>query len=268
MSIKGLRRIPMRLWIIGFCLIVFFFIAVVGVRQYYYLNLKPISNHQQTFIVTIPSGATIAQIGTILQQKHLIRSSWVFEWYVHSDNLTDHLEAGTFALSPSDSLQSIAHTIASGHVAEGVVTILPGKTMSQISNSLINAGFSPASVATALKPALYNGLPIIADKPSSVNSLEGLLYPDSFDKTASTNPSVIIKESLNEMAAHITQSMQTAFAREGLSIYQGITLASIVEQEVSKSSDRSQAAQVFLSRLQQGIPLGSDVTANLSLIHI
>jgi len=258
----------LRLWLIGIALVVLFFVSVVGIREYYYANLKPVSSNSnaKTIILAVPSGATIAQIGNLLAQRHLIRSSWVFDWYVHSANLSSKLEAGTFALSANNSVQHIANVIASGHVAEGVVTILPGKTLAQIKQSLINDGFSVANVTAALNPSLYSNLPIIADKPASVNTLEGLLYPDSFDKTSTTSASVIIRESLTEMGQHITPSMQKAFANEGLSVYQGITLASIVEQEVSKPSDRSQVAQVFLSRLKQGIPLGSDVTANYGAV--
>lgn len=253
----------MKLWLIGFVSIVVFIVSVIGIREYYFVNLKPVSNKNASSIdFTVPKGATITQIGDSLSQKHLIRSSWVFDWYVHSVNLSSKLEAGTFALSPSNSIQQIASIISTGHVAEGIVTILPGKTIAQIKQSLINDGFSSTSVNAALNPSLYSSLPIIADKPGNVNTLEGLLYPDSFDVTSTTTASYIIRESLNEMGQHITPSIQKAFASEGLSVYQGITLASIVEQEVSKPSDRSQVAQVFLSRLKQGIPLGSDVTAN------
>lgn len=256
----------MKIWIIGTVTLVGFILAVVGVREYYYVNLKPVSNNQKSVIVTIPPGSTIKQIGDLLASKKLIRSSWAFEWYVHSANLTNNLEAGTFALSPSEPLQTIANTIASGHVAEGTVTILPGKTIAQIRDYLINHGFSPSNVEAALNPSLYNDLPIIADKPASVSSLEGLLFPDTFDKTSATSASVIIRESLNEMGQKITPSMQKAFAQEGLSVYQAITLASIIQQEVAKPTDMAQAAQVFLSRLSQGMPLGSDVTANYGAV--
>lgn len=163
-------------------------------------------------------------------------------------------------------MAQIAQIIASGHVAEGLVTILPGKTIAQIKNSLINQGFSPSAIDSALNPSQYSSLPIVTDKPSNVDSLEGLLYPDSFDKTSHTSPSKIINESLVEMGNHITPTLQAAFASEGLTVYQGITLASIIEQEVSKVSDRSQVAQVFLTRLKQGMPLGSDVTANYGAV--
>jgi UPF0755 protein len=63
------------------------------------------------------------------------------------------------------------------------------------------------------------------------------------------------------MGQHLTPALQSAFASEGLSTYQGIVLASIVQQEVNGVSDQAQAAQVFLSRLKMGMTLGSDQTA-------
>src|SRR5262249_5328923 len=63
------------------------------------------------------------------------------------------------------------------------------------------------------------------------------------------------------MNTQLTPDLRSAFAAEGLSTYKGVILASIIEQEVSTSGDRAQAAQVFLTRLEIGMPLGSDVTA-------
>src|SRR6185437_15214148 len=106
----------------------------------------------------------------------------------------------------------------------------------------------------------YAGNPALVDKPAGA-SLEGYLYPDSFQKSSSTDVQSIIKESLNEMSQQLTPNLRAAFAAEGLSTYQGIILASIIGQEVSNPSDQTQAAQVFLSRLHQNADLGSDVTA-------
>ena len=259
---KGRRHpVPKRLVIVGVALLLVIIIVVVLIRGLYYANLRPVNGNTQALIVKIPSGSTINQIADILYQDHLIRSAWAFEWYVHAAQLSNQLEAGSFALSPSFSLQKIAGIIATGHVAEGIVTILPGTTISQIAATLVKDGFNQAAVTAALTPQQYADLPIVADKPAGVNTLEGLLYPDSFDKISSTTPAYIIRESLTEMGQHITPALQQVYAKEGLSVYQAITLASVVEQEVSKPSDRAQVAQVFLSRLKQGMPLGSDVTA-------
>jgi UPF0755 protein len=117
-----------------------------------------------------------------------------------------------------------------------------------------------ADVEAALNPSNHLANPALVDKPNNA-SLEGYIYPDSYEKTSTTTPQQIIEESLGEMNRQLTPDLRDAIAQEGLSAYQGLTVASIVEQEVSNQSDRAQAAQVFLSRLHNGMSLGSDVTA-------
>ncbi len=94
-----------------------------------------------------------------------------------------------------------------------------------------------------------------------MTTLEGLLWPDSYQKQPDTDPAVIVRESLVAMGQHLTPDVQAAFATQGLTTYQGVTLASIIIQEVNKPQDQAQAAQVFLKRLKAGMMLGSDVTA-------
>ena len=149
-----------------------------------------------------------------------------------------------------------------------LVTILPGRRIDQVRADLINAGFTPDEVDRALDPgnAAYQGLPVLAFKPTNIKTLEGLLWPDSYQKQPDTDPSVIVRESLVAMGDHLTPDVQAGFAAEGLTPYQGVTLASIIIQEVNKPADQSQAAQVFLTRLKSGMMLGSDVTAHYGAI--
>jgi UPF0755 protein len=181
------------------------------------------------------------------------------------NSLSTRLQAGTYKFSPSESASLIASQIADGKVAIDLVTILPGVRLSQIRDTFIKDKFATAAVDAALQPAQYSGSAALSDKPASA-SLEGFLYPDSYEKDANTDPKVIVQQSLDEMAAKLTPDLRDAYAKEGLSVFQAVTLASIVEQEVSKTTDRTQAAQVFLSRLALGMPLGSDVTANYGAI--
>jgi len=234
--------------------------AAVVVRHVYNNNLKPVSSSNKVTMFTISSGESSTVISSSLQKAGLIRSSTTFEWYVSSKNVRSELQAGTYALRPSMSLPDIVNLFVKGQIAANLVTILPGQRLDQIRATFIQAGFSAADVDAALTASNYAGNPALVDNPSTAN-LEGFLYPDSFQKNENTKPQIIIQESLNEMAQHLTPSIRAAFAREGLSVYQGVTLASIVEQEVSKDSDRAQAAQVFLTRLHSDMPLGSDVTA-------
>jgi UPF0755 protein len=179
---------------------------------------------------------------------------------VRLQDAAQYLQAGTYEFAPTQSVRAIVAQLTHGKVAVSLVTILPGQRLDQIRQSLIDQGFSEASVNAALEPTQYESSPLFAGKPSG-NNLEGYLYPDSYQRSANTSVKTVIQQSLTEFQTHLTSDITTSFAKEGLTMYQGITIASIVEQEVTKQSDRSQAAQVFLKRLNQGISLGSDVTA-------
>lgn len=234
--------------------------ATAGVWRYYEQTLKPVNDAAPAQTISINEGASPRDIADLLHGQHIIRSAWTFEAYVRREAVGTDLQAGTYSLSGSQSVPGIVAQLTHGKVKAQLVTILPGQRLDQIEQSLIDDGFSKISVAAALQPAQYEGSAALVDKPVG-NDLEGYLYPDSFERTSITKPSTIIQESIAEMQNHLTPGIRAAFASEGLNTYQGIILASVVEQEVNKPSDMAQAAQVFLKRLGMNMPLGSDVTA-------
>lgn len=241
-------------------LLVFLVGSAVLVRNAYENALKPVSDSQQLVFITVDSGATVKEISSELKQNGLIKETWAFEWYVRNSNLTSDLKAGTYALRPSQDVEEIAKTVARGEVATNLVTIIPGSRLDQVEATLINSGFSPKEVIKALKPDQYQDHPALVDKPKGA-SLEGYLYPESFQKNDSTKATDIIEASLDEMQQRLTPKTRSAIAKQGLSIHEGVILASMIEQEVSEPKDKPLVAQVFLSRLSQGIKLESDATA-------
>lgn len=257
-----LRRLGLVL--AGVLLVILF--ALGGIWRFYSENLKPLSNQAHSQTIVIASGATPTEIADLLHQKGIIRSAWTFQRYIQSKGVSSDLQAGTYSLSPSQSVPDIVAQLTHGKVSTKLVTILPGQRLDQIRQTLINDGFRPADVDAALQPDAYKNNAALVDKPAG-NSLEGYLYPDSFQRTAETKPSFIVAESIAEMRQHLTPGLRAAFASHGLSTYQGLILASIVQQEVSRPADQAQAAQVFLSRLSMGMPLGSDVTAIYGAIN-
>ncbi len=255
------RKWPRRLLILGVVIVVGLVAATIAVRRAYFNDLRPVSStSQQSRLVVVEKGSSVDGIGKQLKQAGLIRSAWAFKLYVSSSAARDALQAGTYSLSPSQSMAQIVSQLTHGKVATDLVTIIPGQRLDQVRTMLLNYGFSSTDVDKALNPATYADNPALVDKPAGA-SLEGYLYPDSYQKSAETKPTEIISESLSEMNKQLTPGLRSAFAAEGLSTYQGIILASIIEQEVSNQNDRATAAQVFLKRLQSNIMLGSDVTA-------
>jgi UPF0755 protein len=233
--------------------------TVLTVRHVYRENLKPVSASQKAQLVTVPSGSTVKEIAAILKKAGVIKAAWAFEWYARNHDLRDKMQAGTYYFRPNQGVADIAAILTQGKVATDLVTILPGQRLSQIKKALVNYGFSEESVNNALNPDLYADHPALVDKPKAA-SLEGYLYPESFQKTAETKPETIIRASLDEMQKHLTPDVRAAFVRQGLTVHQGVILASVIEQEVGGNQDRATVAQVFLRRLKENRPLQSDVT--------
>lgn len=258
----AVRNIKKRWFLLAACVVVALGLAgaIIGFRNYYNNNLEPVSNSQTAITIIIEPGSTLNQIASTLHDKGLIRSERVFSQYVRSQNVQDQLQAGTYSLRPSQSVEEITTILTHGNIVQNLFTILPGQRLDQIKSAMINAGFNADEVEGAFNPELYKGHPALVDKPAGA-SLEGYLYPESFQKTAETDPQTIIRLSLDEMAANLTPELRAAFVAQGLTVYQGITLASIIEQEVGKLQDRPIVAQVFLKRLRMGMKLESDATA-------
>lgn len=241
--------------------VAFLIIGLLAGKGIYVSNLQPVSPSQHSVIVTIEPGSSVGDIANQLEEKGLIRAAWAFQWYVRSSNSGAALQAGSYNLRPSLSVKDIVSQMTQGDVNRNLFTILPGQRLDQIRSALVNnAGFSEQEVDAALKPENYADEPALKDKPAFAN-LEGYLYPDSYEKTDQTTAESLIRAALQETNTYLTEDIKQGFKQQGLTVHEGVTLASIVHQEVSDPGDMKVVAQVFLSRLDQDIALQSDVTA-------
>ncbi len=259
-NVHNRSKLPRMAAIVAALLIAGLIASIFVIRGNYYANLKPVGTSQRNQLVVVKKGDTAREIAATLKEAGVIRQTWAFEWYVRNHDLRDKLQAGSYYIRSSQSVQEIAKILTQGQVATDLVTILPGQRLDQIQQALVNAGFTPDDVEKSLNPDLYKDHPALSDKPAGA-SLEGYLYPESFQRHPDTSAQVIIKASLDEMQKRLTPDVRAGFVKHGLTIHQGVILVSIVEQEVGKKSDRPIVAQVFLTRIQQGMQLGSDVTA-------
>lgn len=265
-------KVNKKRWPKVLAVILIVFLLLLGgsaymVRRTYSQHLLPLSSQTTKIPITIQPGSSVSDIAQTLKTKNIIRSSWSMEWYVRTKGLNDKLLAGTYSFSQSQSVPEIVEELRTGKVATDLVTILPSKRLEEIRLDLIKDGFSTISVDKALDPANYSGHPALSDKSTNAN-LEGYLFPESFEKTASTTPEQIIRKSLDEMAKNLTPEFRAAVAKRGLSVHQAVIMASIIEEEISyhdltrETDDRRQVAQVFYLRLKSGMRLESDPTAH------
>ena len=259
------RRWPKRVLMVMLTAVIILVAATVVVRYMYNTNLQPASSNQTAKTIEIKKGTTVDEIAKLLQDQGLIRSAWAFKLYVSSKELRGSLQAGTYDIAPSESVADIVSQLTHGKIVTNLVLILPGQRLDQIEKRLIQDGFSEADVKNALNPANYAGNPALVDKPPAA-SLEGYLYPDSYQRTSTTTAKTIVSASLSQMNKRLTPDLRSAFAKQGLSTYRAIILASIIEKEVPSQKDRDQVAQVFLKRLSSNMRLQSNVTSSYGAI--
>ncbi|HVI69093.1 MAG TPA: endolytic transglycosylase MltG [Magnetospirillaceae bacterium] len=247
------RRWP---WVVaGVVFVVVLFVA--GAFLWYQDALKPRSSSEAPVTVKIEEGASIDQVARELEQKSVIKSSLAFGIYVKLSNKTG-IKTGTYTLAPNQSVGEIVNWLNEGRVSTRKVTILPGQTLKQIRASFIADGFSETSVDAALNKTYDH--PLFADKPAGT-TLEGYIFPETYFVTSDSTPEQLLIRTFDEFEKRIeTEGLRVKLAARGFSLFQGVTLASIVAREVTNSRDQYQVAQVFETRLELGMMLGSDVT--------
>ena len=232
-------------------------LAAVGVFWLYFSNLQPVSSEGQAQEFTIKSGERPTTVATQLKAAGLIRSRDSFITYLNLHGLRSDIKAGSYSLAPSDSSSKIADIITSGKNLANRLVIPEGYRLSQIKDLASQHGISKADFEVAVRAPHPQAF--LAGRPAGVD-LEGYLFPDSYAINGQTSAMSLVNAMLDDFGQRVGPQYASAFAAEGLTLHQGLTLASIVEREVNKPSDRPIVAQIFLKRFHLGMPLGSDVT--------
>ena len=225
---------------------------------------------------SVKSGDTINVIADNLESVDLIRSSFVFQIYMRSQSLAEQVKIGDYQFRRNMTVEQIGHQLVEGAKNPNVFsfTILPGSTIREIKKDLLATGYYTESDINAAFAKDYRGTSTEIDKllqnwPASnqynAEPLEGYLFGDTYEfyKTDSVEKIIITAmKSLWEVVEG--NGLVAKFASHNLNLYQGITLASIVQRE-SGTTGQATVAQIFYSRLSQNIGLGSDVTTQYAV---
>ena len=260
---KHNKQVQKRSWLkIGLFIIpvvlVFTGASLFAVNQWYEDNLLPLSETQtEDVIVVIEPGSSVRDIADQLKDLGVIRNSTVFSWYVGRQSDRGDLQAGTYRLNPGLSVEQIVTSLTSGEVATNLFTILPGQRLDQLEEDFVEFGFTPDEVSTAFGRSYDH--PLFENLPANA-SIEGYIFPETYEVTIDGTVEDVLNKSFDQFDQELTPEIRDALTAQGLSLHEAVILASIVEKESGAQSDQETIAQVFLSRLAQEIPLGSDPT--------
>lgn len=245
-------------------------IAAAAMSTWYLLALRPVASGDVDKVqVVIKEGSSPVQIGKLLEDKQVIHSQFAFDIYTRLSKTRNSLQAGSFMLSPTLSTPQIVDALTKGSVEEFSVTFYPGATLNTVENTADKTpshrqvfeklGFSDEEIDAGFA-ADYSDLPLFADKPATAD-LEGYIYGQTYQVAAGSTVEQILRRTFTEYYAQIEKNNLIAgFQQQGLNLYEGITLASIIQREAADATDQKQVAQVFFTRLAMDMMLGSDVT--------
>jgi len=183
--------------------------------------------------------------------------------YLKLSGLSSSIQAGDYKLSGTMTPLTIADILTKGKVASKKITIPEGWTIDDIGNYLQQQGVATKADFNAATEKNYS-YGFLADKLAG-QGLEGYLFPDTYQISATANAEDIVKIMLDNFDSKLTPSLRAAISGSGRNIYQTVTLASIVEREVSKPEDRKVVAGVFINRLNIDMALESCATVQYIL---
>lgn len=233
---------------------------------------QPMGSDATPIRFTVESGDTPREIAANLSSAGLIADAELFVDYLRAENLDTELEAGTYFLNLTQTIPTIAVALTDSRGSQIPFRILEGWRIEEIaaaidSNPLF--GFTgaefldvvDAGAGLEVDPAFAQqvGLP-----PNA--SLEGFLFPNTYSLPPEITPIMLRDLLLTEFIAQInaTNIPQQAQAR-GMSIFDVVTLASIVQREAVHLEEAPQIAGVYANRLDLGMRLEADPTVQYPL---
>lgn len=228
------------------------------------------SSNAASITVTINASSTASDVADELVAKKVLSVPWGYEIYQWFDASANRAKAGDYVVQPGMSYRTLAREFAVGPEREEVsVTIPEGLDIQGEGALLEKQGVNPKDflklVGTPpdLEPfdsTLKTEYPFLADIPPG-NTLEGYLYPDTYRVWKDQLPDGLVDKQLQTFADR-TEGFEAQAKAEGHPFNDVIILASIIEKEVTSSTDRKIVAGIFWKRLAMGMPLQSDATIN------
>ena len=211
--------------------------------------------------VSIQQGSGVAAIANKLKDAGVIRSAYLFRWYVGEKGAAAKLQYGDFELTTSSSYDAIIATLSQYAKAETVrVTIPEGTTAIAIAQKMEAAGLCTAE--EFLKEAnegdfstytFWQYVPEDKDAPNRFMKCEGYLFPETYEFLKDDTVHNYVATFYAQFDAQFTKEMYAALKKQDMTLPELVTLASFVQEEAGNSQD-SNVAQVFRNRLAEGSP--------------
>ncbi|MEA2513320.1 MAG: hypothetical protein QOJ59_2807 [Thermomicrobiales bacterium] len=253
-------------------------VVVLGGSRFfdYYQDKNIPSNVGKTVSVSVKEGDSVDDVATKLHDKGLIRYEAVFKGMMQVSR--KEFVAKSYKLKIGMTTTEIIDAITTGAVKAPkddakeednkvlTLTVPEGFRTEQIAEVLDDIGYKPGGKAFLDSVKKYESaqFDFLADRPDK-KSLEGYLFPDTYQITANEAPEDIIQKFLQNFNGKVTPDMRDRANQMGLSLAEVLTLASMVEREAQVPRERQVIADVYLNRVDQGWNMEADPTVRYAI---
>jgi UPF0755 protein len=223
------------------------------------------SNSNEQISISVEKGQTTRDIALNLQEKGLIKLGPIFRLYVLLNGSAKKLQAGVYQFSKSMNLVQIAGKLATGETMKEKLTIIEGWNLRNIGSYLESKELFQSSdfwLVSGLPATDYSkeaDLPkpfdfsdkyeFLESKPENVG-LEGFLFPDTYEISKELKVEDIIKKMLDNFNQKFTIQLKEEISRQNKTIFEIITMASILEKEVQGKEDKEIVSGIFWKRIK------------------
>lgn len=257
-------------------LIIIFLLFLSGAIFVYWMIYVPITPGSEVMSeFNIKEGEGTKEIALNLEKAGLIRWGPLFRLYTLLEGISGNLQAGNYLFSRAMNIPEIAEKLVSGKVLKKEITIIEGWNVRDIGWYFENQGISQAEEFFELvgfpatdyrkptdfpNPKDFSGdFDFLKDKVRNIG-LEGYLFPDTYQIKKGENLEAIIKKILKNFNTKLTPVLREEIKKEKKTIFEIVTMASLLEKEVRTLEDKKLVSGILWKRLKAGMPLQVDAT--------
>jgi UPF0755 protein len=212
--------------------------------------------------VTVPKGSSVSEVGDLLSEKGVIDSSTLFQIRVTLAGKRSEIYSGHFTLAHEMSYGEAIDALSQPPLKRTVTVTIPEGYSRPQAAELVEEDGVPGSYTKAtvkskyLNPAQYGG--------KGAKSLEGFLFPDTFELKPKAPVADLVQLQLQDFKRRI-KGVDMSYAKsKNLTVFDVLTIASMIEREAGVSSQYKDVASVIYNRLHEGMPLGIDSTTRFA----
>ena len=254
------RRWPFILLAVMVGVLVLAGLGVVWVQR----QINPPGTVGSQVLITVEKGMSTSDIGALLERQGVIANAEVFKYYTGLTG-TETIEAGDYTLNKRSDLSDVLKVLEGGaaKAVEERITIPEGLTLPEVAKVV---GALPGRSADKFMEAANSGTVRSQYQPAGTTSLEGLILPETYFLTQGDDEAKILRKLVDGFDKLATQlNISAAAARFGITPFQAVVVASLVEREARVDEDRGKVARVIYNRLERKMPLQIDATVLYAL---